>query len=68
MAALAAPEPARVTITKTDAQTLLIYLSTRPYKEVFQLVPILVNAPAVVKPEPEKATKKRSRKSKESKK
>ncbi len=61
--------PPRVTIATKDVQAVLIYLAERPYKEVFQLVPALVNAQSVKEPEPEEVTKKRpqSRKSKESK-
>lgn len=64
-----AAEP-RVAVQTKDAQAILNYLLTRPYEEVYQLIPGLVNLKSVVEPEakPEKVAKKPPKKGKKAKK
>lgn len=45
----------KILLEKDDAQALLTYLVTKPFNEVYLLVPLVLNAPEV--PEPPKDVK-----------
>lgn len=42
----------KLIINKDDAQKVLDFLAARPYKEVFQVVPLLMNLPLLKEEEP----------------